>query len=99
MRARAATSVTDFNSLSFNNSSNNLIGASCQASGFTFTSSELFFVYGKNHASHPGSGAVCPTPSALITITPAERLASNSCAADVAGHENMSIFILPDLSS
>jgi hypothetical protein len=64
----AVMMVTDFDALTFNNSSNNSIGSSYQSGGFTFTSSGLF-VYGKNHVSHPGSGAIYPTSSALITIT------------------------------
>jgi hypothetical protein len=67
-RAGAVMVVTDFDSLSYNNSSNNSIGTSYQSGGFTFSSSGLF-VYGRNHVSHPGSGAIYPTSGSLITIT------------------------------
>lgn len=60
--------VTDFDTLDRNNDANNSIGRIHQESGFTFSSSGLFY-YGRRHDYFPGSGALYPTSSSLVTIT------------------------------
>lgn len=75
--------VADFDTLDLNNNSNNSIGPTHQESGFTFSSSGLFH-YGRRHVSFPGSGALYPTSSELITITRTDGGAFNFYGGDFA---------------
>jgi hypothetical protein len=86
----AFAEFTTFDELCFNNSFNDPIGASHQSGGFTFTSSERLLVYGRNHASHPGSGAVDPTSSAFVTITRADGGAFGFCGGHFAERSSSS---------
>ncbi len=82
-RAPAVTVVATFDTLTRNNDANNSIGPTHQESGFTFSSSGLFY-YGRRHESFAGSGALYPTSSALVTITRADGGAFNFYGGDFA---------------